>query len=104
MRNRVAGGRTRSLVTAGLVTLLMLGTGQLAFAQDSTTRLPFNVAGPVGIAVAAIGLSGMLLGLWRFSRKLAKAKAADTAVIPVVEPAAPVAQPVTEPRTPARTP
>jgi hypothetical protein len=100
VRNRVAGGRTRSLVMVGLVALMMLGTANLAFAQDGPAAgTPFNFAGPVGIAVAAIGLSGMLLGLWRFSRKLAKTRAAETAVIPVVD-----AEPTPEPLRPAHTP
>jgi hypothetical protein len=83
----------------GLVALMMLGPANLAFAQGPAAGTPFNFAGPVGIAVAAIGLSGMLLGLWRFSRKLAKARAAETAVIPAVEPG-----PTPEPLSPARTP
>jgi hypothetical protein len=86
----------------GLVALIMLGPANLAFAQGGPVAgTPFNFAGPVGIAVAAIGLSGMLLGLWRFSRKLAKARAAETAVIPAVIPAA---EPEPEPLSPARTP
>jgi hypothetical protein len=86
VRNRVAGSRTRSLVTMGLVALMMLGSGSLAFAQGGPAAgTPFNFAGPVGIAAAAIGLSGMLLGLWRFRRKLARDRAANTAVIPVVD-------------------
>jgi hypothetical protein len=87
VRNRVADGRTRSLVTMGIVALMMLGPANLAFAQGGPAAgTPFNFGGPVGIAAAAIGLSGMLLGLWRFRRKLAKDRAAKTAVIPAVEP------------------
>ncbi|SMC88202.1 hypothetical protein SAMN05661093_02415 [Kibdelosporangium aridum] len=73
MRDRVA--RTRSLVTVSFVALFMVAPAGMAFAQDSTNAMPVNVAGPVGIAVAAVGLTGMLLGLWRFMRKSAKDKA-----------------------------
>jgi hypothetical protein len=85
----------------GLVALMMLGSANLAFAQGGPAAgTPFNVAGPVGITAAAIGLSGMLLGLWRFRRKLTKDRAAKTAVIPVVEA---TVLPAVEP-APARTP
>jgi hypothetical protein len=55
-------------------------------AQENNTlesSMPMNIAGPLGIIVAAIGLTGLVLGLWRFLRKSAKARieAATTATV-----------------------
>ncbi|MCE7005922.1 hypothetical protein LWC34_24275 [Kibdelosporangium philippinense] len=84
------------------MTLFMVAPAGMAFAQDSTNAMPVTVAGPVGIAVAAVGLTGMVLGLWRFMRKSAKDKAAaaevmqaPTAPVAVVEP-----EPAPQPATP----
>ena len=107
MRDRVA--RTRSLVTVSFVALLMVASAGAAFAQDGTgAGVPFNFGGPLGIGVAAVGLTGMVLGIWRFFRKLAKDKVAaaeaPTAVQPVlamVEPeTTPAAVPAPQPATP----
>ena len=100
MRNRVAGSRARSLVRrsmaiAGL--LLVVIAHAAGAAQGDTTlqsSMPTNIAGPVGIAAAALGLVGLVLGLWRFLRKSAKARVAAR----LAEVTAPV-----PPRTPART-
>jgi cytochrome oxidase assembly protein ShyY1 len=79
-----------------VVGLLLVVTAHAAGAAQGETTLegsmPMNFAGPLGITVAAIGLSGLVLGLWRFLRKSAKARLAAQ-----VE-----AQPA-QPRTPART-
>lgn len=99
MRNRVAGSRTRSLVKrlmaiAGL--LLVVTAHAAAAAQGQNTlesSMPTNIAGPLGITVAALGLLGLVLGLWRFLRKSAKARVA--ARVEVAQPA--------PARTPART-
>jgi hypothetical protein len=109
VRNRVPGRITRSLVpvritarVTALVALFMLVPAQLAFAQTGGPgAVPFNFAGPVSIAVAGLGLTGMLLGLWRFRRKLVKDRATATEVMPTVVPAA---EPAPETRTPATTP
>ncbi|GAB3910105.1 hypothetical protein GCM10029964_113220 [Kibdelosporangium lantanae] len=83
MRNRVAGRRTRSLVKmmTAVVGLLLVVSARVAVAAqgDTTTiesSMPTNIAGPLGITVAAIGMVGLLLGLWRFLRKMAKARLA----------------------------
>lgn len=74
MRNRVS--KARSLVLTMVVSGIMLLGAGVATAQESTleSRMPMNIAGPVGIAVAAVGLTGLLLGLWRHRRKTAKAR------------------------------
>jgi hypothetical protein len=95
VRNRVAGSRTRSLVKKmmAIAGLLLVVTARAAVAAQGDTTIessmPTNIAGPLGITVAGIGMLGLLLGLWRFLRKSAKAKAA--------------ARVETQPRTPART-
>jgi hypothetical protein len=96
VRNRVAGSRTRSLVKAmvAIAGLLLVVTAHAAVAAQGggntvESSMPTNIAGPLGIIVAAVGLSGLVLGLWRFLRKSAKAKLTAT-------------QPE-KPRTPART-
>lgn len=87
MRDRVAS--TRSLVTVSFVALFMVTSAGAAFAQDGATAVPFNfVGGPLGIAVAALGLAGVVLGFWRFFRKSAKAKASPAAT-PAAQPQAP---------------
>jgi uncharacterized membrane protein YidH (DUF202 family) len=82
VRNRVAGGRTRSLVkmmTAVVGLLLVVSARVAVAAQGDTTiesSMPTNIAGPLGITVAAVGMLGLMLGLWRFLRKMAKARLA----------------------------
>jgi hypothetical protein len=85
VRNRVAGRRTRSLVklmTAVVGLLLVAGARVAVAAQgDAATTtiqssMPTNIAGPLGITVAAIGMIGLMLGLLRFLRKSAKARLA----------------------------
>jgi uncharacterized membrane protein YidH (DUF202 family) len=82
VRNRVAGRRTRSLVkmmTAVVGLLLVVGARVAVAAQGNTTiesSMPTNIAGPLGITVAAVGMLGLMLGLWRFLRKSAKARLA----------------------------
>jgi type IV secretory pathway VirB2 component (pilin) len=84
VRNRVAGSRTRSLVKTmvAVAGLLLVVTAHVAAAAQSggsstvESSMPTNIAGPLGIVVAAVGLSGLVLGLWRFLRKSAKARAA----------------------------
>jgi hypothetical protein len=114
VRNRVAGSRTRSLVNTRLVRtglvkvamvggLLMVVTAQAATAAQENTlegSMPMNIAGPLGITVAAIGLVGLVLGLWRFLRKAAKARTAAPAVTSAA--ASVEAQQPAKPRTPAQ--
>jgi uncharacterized membrane protein YidH (DUF202 family) len=82
VRNRVAGGRTRSLVkmmTAVVGLLLVVSARVAVAAQGDTTiesSMPTNIAGPLGITVAAVGMLGLMLGLWRFLRKMSKARLA----------------------------
>lgn len=92
MRDRVA--RTRSLVTMSLVALFMTAPAEMAFAQDNHA-MPFNFGGPFGIVVAAIGLSGLVLGIVRFFHKSAKARKTVEAqpIVPVTAPQVPVAMP-----------
>jgi hypothetical protein len=105
VRNRVAGSRTRSLVKRVMVAvgLLLVVTAHAAGAAQGENTLessmPMNIAGPLGIVVAAIGLTGLLLGFWRFARKSAKEKlaAAQLAATLAAEPAP------ASPRTPAHT-
>jgi hypothetical protein len=56
------------------VGVLMLLSAPSAFAQNATleSRMPFTVAGPLGISVVAIGVGGLVLGLWRHRRKSVK--------------------------------
>ncbi|MET0134646.1 MAG: hypothetical protein ABW215_13770 [Kibdelosporangium sp.] len=85
----MAGSRTRSLVQrlTVLVGLLMVAGAQVATAaQESTleSRMPMNIAGPIGIVVAAIGLLGLMAGFWRFHRKSVKARVEAAAQPPTV--------------------
>ncbi|MEV4320561.1 hypothetical protein [Actinocrispum sp. NPDC049592] len=71
---------------------LMVTTATAAAAQDGSTlesSMPMNIAGPLGIIVAAVGLTGLVLGLVRFLRKSAADRVAPRAVAtPVAEAAA----------------
>jgi type IV secretory pathway VirB2 component (pilin) len=99
VRNRVAGRRTRSLVKkmmAAVGLLLVVSARAAAAAQGDTTiegSMPTNIAGPVGITVAAIGMVGLLLGLWRFLRKSAKDRVAARLETPSTRTPAPARVP-----------
>nr|WP_157529212.1 hypothetical protein [Kibdelosporangium sp. MJ126-NF4]CEL22265.1 hypothetical protein [Kibdelosporangium sp. MJ126-NF4]CTQ93047.1 hypothetical protein [Kibdelosporangium sp. MJ126-NF4] len=86
-------------MTVSFVALFMVASGGVAFAQETVTAMPFNFGGPFGIVVAAVGLSGLLLGCVRFFRKSAKARktveSPAESVAASAVPQAPVA--VTEP-------
>ncbi|TCO65517.1 hypothetical protein [Actinocrispum wychmicini] len=92
MRNRVAGRRTRSLVkkmmaVAGLMLVVTAHAAAAAQNGGIDSNMSTTIAGPVGITAAALGMIGLLLGLWRFVRKSAKARLA--ARIQAVEPQQP---------------
>ena len=87
MRNRVAGRRTRSLVKmmTAVVGLLLVVSARVAVAAQGQvptieSSMPTNIAGPLGITVAAVGMLGLMLGLWRFLRKMSKARVAAAQV------------------------
>ncbi len=96
MRNRVAGSRTRSLVTTITVAVMLVTTATAAAAQDGNTlesSMPMNIAGPLGIIVAAVGLTGLVLGLVRFLRKSAQDRVAPRAATETAATAVPAPDP-----------
>ncbi|WP_143230595.1 hypothetical protein [Actinosynnema sp. ALI-1.44] len=76
-------------------TLFMVLPAGAALAQDNAQAMPATFGGPVGIGVAAVGLTGMVLGFLRFFRKSVKdAKARKTVETPAeATPAAAVVLP-----------
>jgi hypothetical protein len=66
-----------------VVGLLLVVSARVATAAQGETTIQSsmatNIAGPLGITVAAIGMVGLLVGLWRFLRRSAKAKLAAAA-------------------------
>jgi hypothetical protein len=103
VRNRVAHSDVQPLraLLARAAVLIILPTTLLAAAAtaasaaplaaaEADARIPFGIAGPVGIVAVAIGLLGVVAGLVRHRRRrahLARAIPQPTAVTP--EPVAP---------------
>jgi hypothetical protein len=109
VRNRVALRRTHAvrawavrvtraaIALVALPVLLLVATAQGAAAQESDiaeARVPFSIAGPVGIAAVVLGLGGLALGLLRLRRKTAQA---ETTPMEAVAPAPPVTPAVVAP-------
>lgn len=109
MRNRVALRRTHAvrawavrvtraaIALVALPVLLLVATAQGASAQEDgniEARVPFSIAGPVGLATVALGLGGLALGLLRLRRKFVT-RVEVTPIEPIapaaVAPQAPVA-------------
>ncbi|ALG13737.1 hypothetical protein [Kibdelosporangium phytohabitans] len=79
------------------VALFMVASAGAAFAQDTAQAMPANVGGPVGIGVAAVGLTGVVLGFLRFIRKSSKDARVTTPVEAPSAPVVPIAVVVAEP-------
>ena len=115
MRNRVALRDTHAvrawavrvtraaIALVALPVLLLVATAHGAAAQEgnlSEARVPFSIAGPVGLATVALGLGGLALGLLRLRRK----SQAETTPLEPIAPAPPVTPPAVAPAVVAPAP
>jgi uncharacterized membrane protein YozB (DUF420 family) len=75
------------MAVAGLLLVVTAHAAGAAQGNTQESRMPVNIAGPLAVIVVAIGLGGLLIGLWRLRRKTAKARAAETKLQAQREPA-----------------
>jgi hypothetical protein len=64
-------GRTAATLLVVPATMLLLSAqgANAAETTDVEARVPFSIAGPVGLAAVALGLGGFVLGLVRLRRR-----------------------------------